>query len=101
MAVLGLVLTYWITEAIPIPAAALLGVTLAVLLGVASLGDALAPFSDPIVFLFIGSFMLAQAMAVHGLDRRVAVRLLTLPGANGEPLRMLFAFGLGAGFLSV
>ena len=51
---------------------AILGPCLAVVLGIATGRAALAPFADPIIFLFIGGFMLAQAMFVHGVDRRIA-----------------------------
>ncbi len=50
---------------------------LAVVLRVAPARAALAPFADPIIFLFIGSFMLAEAMFVHGVDRRIAFTALS------------------------
>ena len=49
IAILGLVLSYWISEAIPIPVTALLGVVLCVVLGIAEARVAFAPFSDPII----------------------------------------------------
>lgn len=61
-AVLGWVLVYWISEAIPIPVTALLGMALSIIFGVASGKEVLAPFADPIIFLFIGSFLIAEAM---------------------------------------
>ena len=99
--ILGLVLTFWITEAIPIPATALLGATLMPVLGVASAKDALAPFADPIVFLFMGSFILARAMTVHGLDRRFALNILAIPWVGDRPLRILLMFGAVTAFLSM
>src|SRR5262245_29351968 len=71
-AILALVVVLWLTEAIPLGVTALLGPALAVILGVASAPTALAPFADPIIFLVIGGFILAQAMFVHGVDRRIA-----------------------------
>ena len=68
----------WVTEALPMAVTALLGPVLAVVLQVAPARTALAPFADPIIFLFIGSFMLAEAMFVHGLDRRIAYSALSL-----------------------
>ena len=77
LAVVGWVLAWWVTEAVPLPATALLGPALAVLLGVVPAKEAFAPFGDPIIFLFLGSFLLAGAMAAHGLDRRLARALLS------------------------
>ena len=46
---------------------------------------AFAPFADPIIFLFIGSFMLAEAMFVHGLDRRIAFGALSSRLVGRQP----------------
>ncbi|MDD2763872.1 MAG: DASS family sodium-coupled anion symporter [Opitutaceae bacterium] len=100
-AILSLVLVFWITEAIPIPVTALLGAALMPMLGVASAKDALAPFADPIVFLFMGSFILAKAMTAHGLDRRFALRILAIPWVGDSPVRILTMFGAVTAFLSM
>ena len=83
-AILALMVVLWITEALPLAVTALLGPSLAVVLGVAPARAAFAPFADPIIFLFIGSFILAEAMFVHGLDRRIAFTALSsrLVGAS-------------------
>jgi len=92
-AVLGLVIIYWVTEAIPLSATAVAGPILAILLQVGSAREVLAPFADPIIFLFMGSFMLAEAMYVHGLDRRIAFQALSLRWVGGSPVRVLVVFG--------
>jgi sodium-dependent dicarboxylate transporter 2/3/5 len=74
-AIVSLVVVWWVTEAIPIPATALVGATLTVVFGVATAQQAFAPFADPIIFLFIGSFMIGRAISDHGLDRRLAYSL--------------------------
>jgi sodium-dependent dicarboxylate transporter 2/3/5 len=101
LAILGLVVTLWITEAIPIPASALLGAVLCVVLGVGSDKAVLAPFADPIVFLFIGSFLIAEAMKVHHLDRRFAYAILSLSWIGNSSHRILFAVGLISACLSM
>jgi len=58
----GLVVVWWTTEAIPIPATALIGTALTVVAGVATAQDAFAPFASPTIFLFIGSFIIGQAV---------------------------------------
>jgi sodium-dependent dicarboxylate transporter 2/3/5 len=92
-AVMGLVVILWLTEALPLAITAILGPCLAVVLGVATGREALAPFADPIIFLFIGGFMLAQAMFVHGLDRRIAYSALAMPGVGSSAFRILFVYG--------
>ncbi len=92
-AVLTLMIVLWMTEAIPLAATALLGPTLVVLLGVAPARAAYAAFADPIIFLFIGSFILAEAMFVHRLDRRLAFSALAVPwiGSSGWRLLLVYA----------
>jgi sodium-dependent dicarboxylate transporter 2/3/5 len=91
-AVLGAVIVLWVSEAIPMAMTAFLGVAAAVALGVAPAKDAFASFADPLVFLFIGTFMLAQAIFYHRLDRRFAYAILTLPGVGERPARVLVAY---------
>lgn len=100
-AIVALVITFWITEAIPLPVTALLGAVLAILAGIAPSTKVLSAFGDPIIFLFIGSFMLAQAMQVHGVDRRLAYTLLSHPWVGGSTYRTLWTLGLVACGLSM
>ena len=92
-AVLAMMVVLWITEALPLAITALIGPLLAILLRVAPARNVFAPFADPIIFLFIGSFMLAEAMFVHGLDRRIAFGALSSRLVGGSPTRILFVFG--------
>ncbi len=94
-AILGLVIVLWITEAIPIPVAGILGVCLCVLLQVGEDPNAVfASFSSSTVFLFIGSFIIAEAMLVHRLDRRLAFTVLGLRFVGDSTTRIILAFGL-------
>jgi sodium-dependent dicarboxylate transporter 2/3/5 len=92
-AILAMMVVLWVTEALPLAVTALIGPLLAIVLGVAPARAAFAPFADPIIFLFIGSFMLAEAMFVHGLDRRIAFGALSSRLVGGSPARILFVFG--------
>ncbi len=92
-AVVALVVTWWVTEAIPIPATALIGAALAVVCGVTSATDAFAPFASPTIFLFIGSFIIGEAVSSHGLDRRLAYGLLSLRAVRGSVGRIRVAMG--------
>jgi solute carrier family 13 (sodium-dependent dicarboxylate transporter), member 2/3/5 len=92
-AVLAMMVVFWITEALPLAVTALIGPVLAVILAVAPARAAFAPFADPIIFLFIGSFMLAEAMFVHGLDRRIAFGALSSRIVGASPVRILMVYG--------
>lgn len=104
LAVMTLVVVLWLTEAIPIPVTALLGICLLVVLGVAPASEVFSYFGSNTVFLVIGAFLIAQAMTVHGLDRRFALSLLSLPGVGNSTIRTAMAFGFVAlvisGFVS-
>ncbi len=88
LAVLALVIVFWMTEAIPLAATALMGPALCILLGVASDREVLAPFGSPVVFKYLGMFFLTAAMQKHGLDRRLALTVLTLPCVSQSPTRV-------------
>jgi solute carrier family 13 (sodium-dependent dicarboxylate transporter), member 2/3/5 len=92
-AVLAAVVVLWVTEALPLPVTALLGAAACVVLQVAPAKDVFAPFADPLMFLFIGAFILSRAIFLHGLDRRVAYAVLSLPWVGARPSRILLAFG--------
>ena len=57
-------------------------------------------FGSDTIFLFIGAFMIAQAMRTHGLDRRFAFRVLSLPGVAKSTYRLIIAFGAIAALIS-
>jgi sodium-dependent dicarboxylate transporter 2/3/5 len=59
-----------------------------------------APFADPLMFLFIGSFILARAIFLHHLDRRLAFGVLSIKAVGARPSRILFAFGAVTAFIS-
>ena len=98
LAVFGLVVTLWLSEAIPLAATALLGPTLCVVCGIATDKEMFKGFGHPIIFLFLGSFLLAEGMLHHGLNRRIAFGILGLRWVGEKPTRILWAFaGISAG----
>jgi sodium-dependent dicarboxylate transporter 2/3/5 len=99
LAVLGAVVVLWMTESIPLALTALLGPALGVLLGIGSAKEIFRGFADPIVFLFLGSFLIAEAMLQHGLNRRIAFGIMRAVGTS--PKRLLAAFGIATGFVSL
>jgi sodium-dependent dicarboxylate transporter 2/3/5 len=99
-AVLAAVVVLWVTEALPLPVTALLGASACVVLQVAPAKEVFAPFADPLMFLFIGAFILARGIFLHGLDRRLAYAVLSLPWVGARPGRILLAFGAATAILS-
>ncbi|KAA5826479.1 DASS family sodium-coupled anion symporter [Saccharopolyspora hirsuta] len=93
-AVLLGVIVLWVCEPVPIPVGGLIGVGAIVVLGVLPPDDVLAPFGSSTVFTFIGAFILAQAMLRHGLARRFAFTILSLPGVGRSAARVIIAFGV-------
>ena len=94
LAVMSLVATWWITEPVPIPVTSLLGPTLCVLLGIAPMKDAFSNFANPMIFLFMGGFLLAKGMMVNGLDKRIAYGILSMKWVGDSPRRIFLAIGL-------
>src|SRR5918992_4799692 len=100
-AVMVLMIVLWMTEALPLAATALLGPTLCIILGVATAQAAYAPFADPVIFLFIGSFILAEGMIAHRLDRRLAFSALASSWVGSSGLRLVVAYAGVTCFLSM
>ncbi|UCE41919.1 MAG: anion permease, partial [Candidatus Aminicenantes bacterium] len=101
LSVFLLIVVWWVTECIPIPITALLIPVFLTILRICSVGEAFAPFANPIIMLFLGSFVLARAMCVHGLDQRLAYSVLSVKGIATKKTRILFALGLTSMFLSL
>jgi sodium-dependent dicarboxylate transporter 2/3/5 len=100
-AILGMVVVLWVSEALPMAVTAILGPVLAVVFQVADARPAFASFADPIIFLFIGSFILAEAMFVHGVDRRIAYTALSWKFVGRSAGRILLVYGGVATALSM
>jgi sodium-dependent dicarboxylate transporter 2/3/5 len=97
LALLVLAISFWVTEAIPLPATALLVSGLAIVAGVAPAREVFQPYADPVIFLFVGSFLLGEAFAKYGLDRRVAALLL---GQGGGAWRRITGLGAASALVS-
>ena len=91
--------TWWLSEAIPIYATALLPLALFPLTGIASVHDTAAPYAHELIFLFMGGFMLALSMQRVGLHRRFALSTLRLVG--DRPTHMIGGFMGVAAVLSM
>ena len=98
-AVAALMSAWWLTEAIPLAATALLPLVLLPTLGVLSATDAAAPYASPVVFLFMGGFLVAVAMQRWGLHRRIALAIVARAGTR--PHTLVLGFMLATAFLSM
>ncbi len=99
IAIAVFMLVWWVTEAVPIPVAALLPMVLLPLLGVMDIKAASAPYANPIVFLFMGGFMVALAMERWNLHRRIALNIVKITGTNANGI--ILGFMLATALLSM
>ena len=90
---------WWLTEAIPVPATALLPLPLLPLTGILKIDPTAANYADDLIFLFLGGFMLAAAMQKTGLHRRIALGIVSVVGTT--PRRIVLGFMLATAFLSM
>ena len=74
----------WLTEAIPVAATALLPIVLFPTLGVSTVGQATTPYANPIVFLFLGGFVIALAIERWDLHRRIALNIVLSVGSRED-----------------
>ena len=94
LAILSLVAIWWVTEPVPIPVTSILGPVLCVLLGVAPVETAFQNFANPMIFLFMGGFLLAKGMMVNGLDKRIAYGIMSMKWVGDSPRRIFLAIGV-------
>ncbi len=100
-AILTWVVVMWITEPIPLPITALLGCGLCVLTGLGTMKSVFSAFSHPVMFLFIGSFFISEALTVHGLDGRFGNWLLSRKWVGSNPIRIMMALSLAVAAMSM
>ncbi|MFN3690932.1 MAG: SLC13 family permease, partial [Fimbriimonadales bacterium] len=91
--------TWWFSECVPIPATALLPLVWMPLAGIADEKQVAARYADPIIFLFLGGFIIAQGMQQSGLHERLALRIVRLLGRT--PSGLVGGFMLATAFTSM
>jgi sodium-dependent dicarboxylate transporter 2/3/5 len=100
VAAVGLLMAiWWITEALPISVTALLPLVLFPVFGAGSIDQVASPYANPLIFLFMGGFLIALAMQRWDLHRRIA--LSTIRAVGTEPRAIVFGFMLASAFLSM
>jgi sodium-dependent dicarboxylate transporter 2/3/5 len=98
-AVATLMAIWWITEAIPIAATALVPLVMFPLLGIEGIEETASHYGHPFVFLFLGGFFIARAIQDSGLARRIALSIVAVMGDN--PRRLVLGFMVATGALSM
>ncbi|MEO2002950.1 MAG: DASS family sodium-coupled anion symporter [Candidatus Poribacteria bacterium] len=98
-AVAVLMALWWVFEIVPIPVTALLPLVLLPLLGIADLKAVSASYGKPIIFLFLGGFLLALGLQRSGLHRRIALGIVSLIGS--QPRRLVLGFMVATYVLSM
>jgi len=98
-AVTALMATWWITEAIPIPATAMVPIVLFPLLKIMPSSKATLPYANHIIYLFMGGFFIAVCMERWNLHYRIAMHTIKLVGTS--PSRIVLGFMVAAAFLSM
>jgi sodium-dependent dicarboxylate transporter 2/3/5 len=99
LAVAVLMATWWVTEALPLSATALLPLVLFPMLGILDGKQVSTTYMNHIIFIFIGGFVMALAMEKWNLHKRIALKILMIVGVS--PGRILFGFMLATAFLSM
>ncbi|MEQ8844265.1 MAG: DASS family sodium-coupled anion symporter [Phycisphaerales bacterium] len=97
-AVASLMAVWWLTEAIPLSATALLPLALLPLLGARAIGEVASPYANPVIFLFLGGFMLGLAMERWGLHKRIALIIIRAVGTG--PRAIIAGFMIATALLS-
>jgi sodium-dependent dicarboxylate transporter 2/3/5 len=100
--VLGLaawMLTWWVSETVPLAITALLPIVIFPLFSVLSVKQATLSYGNSVIFLFMGGFILALALEKHRLHERIALNLIRLTGSSGNGI--ILGFTLASAFLSM
>ncbi|MDA1477836.1 SLC13 family permease [Bacillus changyiensis] len=93
------VAVWWMTEAVPIPVASLLPIVLLPVTGALKGSVVTASYGDPIVFLFLGGFLIALAMERWNLHKRIALNIISVVGTSTSTI--ILGFMTATGFLSM
>lgn len=99
VAVAVLMITWWITEALPMPAVALVPLVLFPLLNTASTEEVAKAYSNPVIFLFMGGFMIGLAIEKWNLHKRIALHIVKYTGTSGN--HIILGFIIATAFLSM
>ena len=98
-AIAMLMAIWWTTEVIPIPATAMIPLVLFPLFNISGITATAAPYANPMIFLFLGGFLLAIGMQEWGLHRRIALNIINVIGSR--PRSIILGFIISTAFMSM
>jgi sodium-dependent dicarboxylate transporter 2/3/5 len=90
---------WWVSEAIPIPATALLPLVIFPIVGVNKISEVAPAYGDPVIFLFMGGFILALGLEKYNLHQRIALNLIRITGTSGDGI--ILGFMLATALISM
>ena len=99
MAVALMMVVFWITETIPLYVTALIPIVLFPILNIQTISKTTASFGHPLIFLFLGGFLLAEGIQKWGLHKRIALNIIKIIGVS--PKKIIAGFMLSSAFLSM
>ncbi|HSU27485.1 MAG TPA: SLC13 family permease [Chitinophagaceae bacterium] len=99
LAIGSLMIIWWVTEALPMAVVALLPLIFFPLLKISKIEETAVPYASPVIFLFMGGFMLGLAIEKWNLHKRIALSIVRLTGTSGD--RIILGFILATGLLSM
>lgn len=98
LAIIVMLVTLWTNEGLPLGVVSLLPILLFPAFGLLSTNATSANYSNSIIFLFLGGFMIAIATQKINLHKYVSNKLLTL--FPNTPRGILFSLAITSAFLS-
>lgn len=100
VAAVGLLMAiWWVSETIPLSVVALMPIILFPLMGIANLRNTTTPYAEPVIYLFMGGFIMARALERWNLHQRIA--LLIVKSVGSKPQNIILGFMLASAFLSM
>jgi sodium-dependent dicarboxylate transporter 2/3/5 len=94
-----LMVSLWVTDALPMPVVAILPLILFPLLKISTLEETSKSYANPVIFLFFGGFMLGLAIEKLDLHKRIALNIIKKTGTSGD--KIVLGFILATGLLSM
>jgi len=95
LAVAAMMIVWWITEAIPMPVVALLPLVIFPLLGISKFSEVANSYSNEVIFLFMGGFMIGLGIEKWNLHKRIALNIIRFTGTGGNKILLGFIFSTG------
>lgn len=99
VAVALLMIVWWVAEVLPMPAVALIPLVLHPLFKISTIEETSKAYSNPVIFLFMGGFMIGLAIEKWNLHKRIALNIVKRTGTSGN--RIILGFIIATGFLSM